>query len=225
MLKTLWNILRSSDTLIEEAGDECLYMLDTGREMFQIVSRGLKEKAKKQELRDISRMDKAINRQQRDVRKKVFEHLAVSRGSDLITGLQLTSVVIDLERIGDYTKNIAEIVQMMPAKADFGQYEETYNDIHKKTLKMFDLVRQAFAKGSESKAREALSIYDEVSKKCDGVVSEVFKGEASGDSIPKRYLALVLLMRYMKRVNAHLKNIATSIINPVHMIGFRPGAT
>ena len=34
----------------------------------------------------------------------------------------------------------------------------------------------------------------------------------------------VLIMRYFKRVNAHLKNSATSVINPFHEIGFRPGA-
>jgi len=225
MIKNLWKILSSGDTLMKDARNDCLHMLDAGKEMFKIVSNALREETNKKDLKVVSRMDKTINQEQRDVRKKVFEHLAVSRGKDLIEGLQLTSVVIDLERIGDYTKNIAELVLTMPGKFDFGKYEGTYLSLHKKSLKMFDVVRQAFARDNEAKAREALGIYDDISKTCDGVVVEIFKKDAAGDSISKNYLAVVLLSRYMKRVNAHLKNVATSVINPVHMIGFRPGAT
>lgn len=224
MLKDLWKLLSSGETLIEDARNQCLHMLDAGKEMFQLVSHSLKERTRKQELKAIARMDKSINQEQREVRKKVFEHLALSRGKDLIEGLQLTSIVIDLERIGDYTKNIAEIVEMMPEKSDFGKHEDTYHEVYRETLKMFDIVRVAFEKDNEAKAREALTIYDRISKTCDGVVAEVFK-TGNGDSINKGLLAMALLLRYMKRVNAHLKNVATSIINPVHMIGFRPGAT
>jgi hypothetical protein len=28
-------------------------------------------------------------------------------------------------------------------------------------------------------------------------------------------------MRYLKRVSAHLKNVASSVVNPYHRIGFR----
>ncbi|MCB7130307.1 MAG: PhoU domain-containing protein, partial [Candidatus Brocadiales bacterium] len=55
---------------------------------------------------DIYKMDKQINAYERDVRKKVMTHLAVTGSADLVSGLVLVSVVIDIERIGDYTKNI-----------------------------------------------------------------------------------------------------------------------
>jgi len=32
---------------------------------------------------------------------------------------------------------------------------------------------------------------------------------------------VALYMRYLKRVSAHLKNVATSVVNPYHRIGFR----
>lgn len=224
MTKGFWKYLISSESLIEDAKLECIHMLDTGREMFLIVTRALKEQLHRGEIKKISRMDKSLNQEVREVRKKVFQHLVVSRGKDLLAGLQMTSIVIDLERIGDYTKNIGELVEMMPSRWNFGSYEPTYASLHKKTLRMFELVTAAYTKDDEEKARESLGIYDTVSKTCDGIVREIFRGKDSGDTIEKRYLALALLLRYMKRVNAHLKNIATSIINPFHMIGFRPGA-
>ena len=51
---------------------------------------------------DIYAMDKKINSFERDVRRKVMTHLAISGSQDLGSGLILTSVVIDIERIGDY---------------------------------------------------------------------------------------------------------------------------
>ena len=32
---------------------------------------------------------------------------------------------------------------------------------------------------------------------------------------------LAIYLRYLKRVSAHLKNVATSVVNPYHRIGFR----
>ena len=223
-MKSFWRIISSSETLIEDAKKDCIHMLDAGEEMFRIVSNTLKEKTDKEELKAVRRMDKALNQEVRDVRKKVYEHLAISRGKDLVSGLQLITIVIDLERIGDYTKNLVELVEMIPEKMEFGALEDTYTSVHKKTLKMFLLVRQAFTKEDEKKAREALKLYDDVSKTCDGTTREIIRGETSAENVCKPDLALLLFMRYMKRINAHLKNVATSIVNPFHMIGFRPGA-
>ena len=224
-MNSFWRILTSGESLIEDAKKDCVHMLDAGEEMFRIVSNALKEVTDKDELKAVRRMDKTLNQEVRDVRKKVYQHLAVSRGKDLVSGLQLITIVIDLERIGDYTKNLVELVEMIPAKMEFGAHENTYTTVHKKTLKMFVVVRQAFIKVDEKKAREALALYDDVSKACDGTMRQVIKGGSTNENVCKPDLALVLFMRYMKRINAHLKNVATSIINPFHMIGFRPGAT
>ncbi|MFH1438337.1 MAG: PhoU domain-containing protein [Pseudomonadota bacterium] len=223
-MNDFWRMLTSGESLIEDAKKDCVHMLDAGEEMFRIVANTLKELTDKDELEAVRRMDKTLNQEVRDVRKKVYQHLAISRGKDLVSGLQLITIVIDLERIGDYTKNLVELVEMIPAKMDFGAHESTYTTVHSKTLKMFALVRQAFVDDDEKKAREALSLYDDVSKTCDGTTREVIKGGSMDDNVTKPDLALVLFMRYMKRINAHLKNVATSIINPFHMIGFRPGA-
>ena len=40
-----------------------------------------------------------------------------------------------------------------------------------------------------------------------------------GDS--GRAVTTALYLRYLKRMSAHLKNVATSVVNPYHRIGFR----
>jgi phosphate uptake regulator len=223
MKRSFWKELLSADSLIDEAKADALRMLDAGLEMFNLVLYVLHEGGDKDTRRQIALMDKALNNLQREVRKKVFEHLVLSRGRDLLTGLQLTSIVIDLERIGDYTKNMAELIDLFPDGMDWSPFEEKYEQVRTYTLEQFENTRKALADQDEEEARVVTKNYDKVSKTCDSVLSGSFEADED-DKIEKRFLGLVLIMRYFKRVNAHLKNTATSVINPFHEIGFRPGA-
>ncbi len=225
MRKSFWKTLLSSESLIEEAKNDSLRMLDAGQEMFNICLHALHEQSEKGVLTKVARMDKALNGLQREVRKKVFEHLVISRGRDLLTGLQLTSIVIDLERIGDYNKNVAELLDIFPMEMSWDHYDEIFDQVRENTLEQFDYTRMALGEDDEKAARKMIRRYDVISKMCDGVLADLASDpDEEVDTIEKRFLALVLIMRYLKRVNAHLKNIATSVVNPFHDIGFRPGA-
>ena len=78
-------------------------------------------------------MDKKINEFERDVRRKVMTHLAVGGKEDIGSGLVLVSVVIDIERIGDYTKNIYDLALNHPKKLTSGSLESTLNDMENST--------------------------------------------------------------------------------------------
>jgi phosphate transport system protein len=223
-MERLWEILLSKESLLDEAKDECIRMLDLGKEMFVMVLGAIKHLTSHEVREQVARMDKEVNRQQREIRKKVFEHLAISRGRDLLEGLRITSVVVDLERIGDYSKNIGELVDMLPGQLVFEQYEQRFQEVRSLTLSLFDLTRKAVAESDEDQAREAMRVYDRVSKLCDGTIQDVISGETSGETVQKCYLGLVLMLRYMKRVGGHLKNIASAIVNPFDSIGYRIGA-
>ena len=49
--------------------------------------------------------------------------------NDIGSGLILVSVVIDIERIGDYTKNIYDLAVQHPACLKGGTFEEKLNHI------------------------------------------------------------------------------------------------
>ena len=76
-------------------------------------------------------MDKKINEFERDVRRKVMTHLAIGGKEDIGSGLVLVSVVIDIERIGDYTKNIYDLAVNHPKKLHGGSIEERLSEIEK----------------------------------------------------------------------------------------------
>ena len=222
MFDGVWDFLKKKEDLLDAATVDCLMMLATGKEMFRIVTQALEQEVDVKVREQVATMDKQVNKDQIKVRKKVLEHLAVSRRVGLVRSLQLTTMVIDLERIGDYGKNMAELVDVLPAKLSFGAYQERFDQVQAKTLELFDMTRDAIRDDNENVARKVIAQYDTISKTCDGTVIELFESLSNGDTVNKSILGLALLLRYMKRTAAHLKNISTSVSNPYHRIGRRP---
>ncbi len=221
MFGKIFDSMAGRKTLLDDAHSDARMMLNSDRRMFELVMLALKDDASQQIRNRIMAMDKDINRQQRDVRKKVFEHLTLSRGNDLLQGLELTIAVIDLERIGDYNKNISELIEMMPNSLDFGEFEEVYGEILGLSHEMFDECIVAFSKHDTAAANSVMEKYQRVSNLCDGTLEKIISDSGDSDAMEKRFVALMLLLRYLKRVGAHLKNIASAIVNPYHRIGFR----
>ena len=94
------------DNLYQQAFNEACEMLEIDGKMYAASVQSLRQSDTAEIDLDIYALDKEINRSERDVRKKVMKHLMLSGDTQLNSGLALVSVVIDIERIGDYTKNI-----------------------------------------------------------------------------------------------------------------------
>ena len=78
----------------------------------------------------------------------------------------------------------------------------------------------ALEESDESRARRILKQHKEVSGTVEKHLRSLRKGGTlAGDS--GRAVTTALYLRYLKRMSAHLKNVATSIVNPFHRIGFR----
>jgi len=222
MFEKFWEILKEKDNLLDRSKSLSLTMLITCREMLEMVNQAMREGGDEGIRETIRRTDRKINQQEREVRKMVFEHLSMSSSSDLLTGLQLLTMVIDIERIGDYIKNIADLVEMLPGKLDFGDYEEDFNYLEETTLKIFNTTITGLEENDAVRGEEVTMKYEEMAKVCDQKLKEMVTSESSDQLVEKRYIAMALIFRYMKRVNAHLKNLATVLVNPFHRIGFRP---
>ncbi len=221
MLGKIFDAFSGKKTLLDEALQDSVMMLVSVQRMYDLVMIAIKDEAG-QHIRDkIATMDKEINRQQREVRRKVFEHLSLSRGQDLLLSLEVVTAVIDIERVGDYTKNISELVEMMPGKLCFGEYEEVYDKAQRLSGEVFNLCVDAFARNDLDAARKCMEQYQHLSHLCDRNVEQLLKDEGH-EQIPKGQVALVLMLRYLKRVGAHLKNVASVKVNPFHRIGYRP---
>jgi len=208
-------------TLLDEAMQDAVLMLVSARRMYDLVMVAIKDDAGDHLRRKIGTMDKDVNRQQREVRRKVFEHLSMSRGQDLMLGLELVTSVIDIERIGDYTKNISELIEMMPGELQFGAFEETYQRAQDLSNEVFDLGVDAFARNDHDAAKACMERFQQLGLLCDRSLESLIGVNGDDATVPRSNVALVLLLRYLKRVGAHLKNIASVKVNPFHRIGYR----
>jgi hypothetical protein len=60
-----------------------------------------------------------------------------------------------------------------------------------------------------------------VNDACDEIVEALVRKKERGLK-PGDSAALALYTRWLKRINSHLRNITTSVVNPFDRIGFEP---
>jgi len=207
---------KSEGPLIE-AYDEALLMLRTSHRMFDAAAALHAEGAMET---DIYERDRQLNRYVRSVRRRIVTHMSVSSKPDINLGLVLTAIVIDIERIGDYTKNISEIASAVDGPLDGLELHDELLAIERVLGQMFDDIGPALEGSDEDRARTILEAHSVVAEKVDQHVRSLAAGEAlSGRA--GHAVTVALYLRFLKRVSAHLKNVATSVVNPQPRIGYR----
>ncbi len=219
MFKQIFEMFKS-DSLYEQALSECHEMLEIDRKMFNESINALRNSDSAEIPIDIYEMDKKINSFERDVRRKVMTHLAISGNNDLGSGLVLTSVVIDIERIGDYTKNIYDLAVNYPKRLSVDILEDRIAKLEEDTKTYFNDTIDAFKNQDIDSSRSLMNSYkDEISKESQGIVEDIISGKIDGISASDS-ASIVLYARYLKRIAAHSRNLISSIVNPFERIGY-----
>ena len=220
MLKELISVFRN-DSLLDRAFERSFEMLDLTHKMYLEAKNVLRHTDTNQIDIDINDEDIKVNKFQREVRKDVFNHLTMAGTESLSSDLVLVNIVIDLERIGDITKNIVEIAQEHPEKLTSKLFDEKVAELEIAVSDNFEKTIKAFKEADEELAAQIVKEYRWVSRACDKILMALMHNEdkeiKSGSAV-----ALALYIRQLKRINSHLKNIATSIVNPFHRIGYKP---
>jgi phosphate transport system protein len=220
MLKELLSVFRS-DTLLDRAFDRSFEMLDLTHEMFLEAKNVLRHTDTNQIDIDINDQDTIVNKFQREVRKDVFNHLTMAGNESLASGLVLVSIVIDLERIGDLTKNIIEVAQGHHERLSSKMFDEKIVEMETAVAENFAQTIEVFKNSDEELGRQIIKEYKWISRLSDEILMSLMKNEdaelKSGSAV-----AFALYIRQLKRINAHLINISSSIVNPFHRIGFKP---
>ena len=219
MFKEIFAMFKG-DSLYIQALDECHEMLEIDREMFTQSIKALRTSDSAEIPIDIYAMDKKINSFEMDVRRKVATHLVVANSQDIGPGLVLTSVVIDIERIGDYTKNIYDLAVTHPKKLYVESIEDRVASIENSTINYFNDTIDAFKNQDVDKARVLMTSYkDNISKESQNLVEDIISGKISDLSVSQS-ASIVLYARYLKRIAAHSRNLISSVVNPFERIGY-----
>ncbi|MBL1212618.1 MAG: hypothetical protein HND52_04550 [Ignavibacteriae bacterium] len=220
MIKEILAVFRS-DSMMDRAYNRSYDMIYLTQEMFKTAKDVLRYSEHSNTNIDVNDQDIEVNKYQREVRKDVLKHLALEGTDNLSSGLVLVTLVIDLERIGDYTKNIVEIAENHPEKLFAGKFEQEVVKIEKAIEINFQKTIECFKNADEEAAGYLVKEYKWISRTIDEILMSLVRGEektlATGCTV-----ALALYIRALKRINSHLRNIASSVVNPFHRIGYKP---
>ncbi len=209
-----------SDNFLTQALDDSHVMLGSTFEMFTESVKSLRESDSGEMGIDIYEKDRMVNKYEQVVRRKVLKHLAITSGVNVVPGLILVTIVIDIERIGDYTKNIMDVAIAHPKRLRCGSCEGDLERVEGGLTQLFEGVISAFKASDQEAARKLIDSNRWVIKDCDKIIIRLITTEdaslRSTDAV-----ATAVYARYLKRIGAHLTNIASSVVNPFEKIGFR----
>ena len=211
MFKNLLSFWKGKDFLAQ-VFEEFRNMLDGTESMFKAVCSRLLEQTEEPDLKKrIYEVDKKVNLSQKDIRKRIVEHLSLQPTVDVTACLLLMSVVKDAERLGDYAKNLYEVTELLAKPVDRTLFNQYFDDIDKDILTLFEQTKGAFIEADDEKARLAWDYEKAIAKKCDRIIAELAKSSLTVNEA----VCFTLIGRHFKRIVAHLVNIATSVILPL----------
>jgi phosphate uptake regulator len=211
--------LWKSDNLLKQALDQSYKMLDIDHEMFKEAVKSLRHTDADVDVKT-RKKDKLVNKYEREVRRKVLTHLAVSGSNDLASGLVLTTIIIDIERIGDYIKNILDLASLHIPKLQAENLVDELVNVEKSVGDMFEQCINCFKSNDAALALKLMGKTRMIGKNCDALIEKLIKDERTSLAIGIA-VAVALYVRYLKRINAHLRNITSSIVNPFDRIGYK----
>jgi len=216
MLKELFSLFRSDDA-IARMGRDFSDMLALAHGLTIAAGRVLFEDGSEADVSEISRQDVQINKLERQIRKQVITHLTLSnKPTDVPFSLLLMSLVKDVERLGDYAKNLAEIHDQGGGRIPNDQHGTELGQIRGAVERTFGVVSEVFRTSDSEAAIELIQEGRDVNRRCDALIRSV----ASSSHDAATTTTLVLGARYYKRIQSHLLNILSGVVMPVHKVDY-----
>ena len=210
-----------SDSLLSQAWEDSISMLNLSHAVFLKSLDSFNSNDSKEEVRALKREDKKINDFQMTVRRKVLTHFSLETNSRQVpNGLILVDMVVDIERIGDYCKNISDLTIMNKEVINYGDLSDDLTSMELEVKSRFSSTVQVIENQDEDLARSLIENYKQtVSSVSDKIVESIIRGDVQFES-HSQSASLVLYSRYLKRIGAHLKNITSTVVNTYDRIGY-----
>jgi phosphate transport system protein len=165
----------------------------------------------------VYKQDIKINQMQRAIRKQVATHLSMTTGTaDVPYCLAMMSLVKDVERLGDYAKNIVELTDLHPEALPEDELTEELREIRAEVETILRNVHEVLTSLDRDKAMDRIRCGKDLARRCDAMLAKVARSDYSAGAAA----ATVLGTRYYKRIGGHLINILSSVVMPLHKVDY-----
>ncbi|GMQ86364.1 MAG: hypothetical protein BMS9Abin07_1938 [Acidimicrobiia bacterium] len=212
----VFEFFKGGSSAVEEVENKLVQMLVDGCEVFDTATDALFGGGKSKETkREVRSTDRNINVAQQDVRRELMIHASVQDTVDLPLVLAYMSTVKDAERIGDYAKNVYDLVRYgadfehAPDRAELSAYRERVSHLIREAA-------EAFAAKDTEHAQRLINKADGFLDDYDAQVKAAYRWEGTASDAVSR----ALYFRFLKRITAHVMNFLTSLVMPVDRLDY-----
>ncbi len=209
MLERLFG--KGQSRLIEAAYRDIEEMLTQSARMLDLASAAFLDNQPLEV--DLDRMDDTVDENERLIRRSVLEHLAVNPSQDLVASLLLASICQDAERIGDFARGLGELIPLAKSRRQ-GKFRDGLKEILAELRPQFDVCIRAFREDNLEEAKQVMAHHLDFKRRLDELTRAIAESDLSAD------LAVVYsaAARILRRISAHLSNIASSVVQPYDKI-------
>ncbi len=208
---------RGSENQLDKIESQVGQMLGEARHSFDLAASTVLAGASATAVGDdVHKTDRRINKLERKIRRELVVHVSVNAsGTDVPMVLAYMAVAKDIERIGDYAKNIWDLAHQ---GVDLSKDEdvETLISYRDRISLLISQTANTFLNKATDKAWDYLAEADVLLDEFDGRIDELTQSERpSTYGVPR-----ALYFRYMKRITAHLMNVLTALTMPVDRLAY-----
>lgn len=201
---------------LEVVEGRILEMLGTAEEVLRLAVSAFEQGTSAQELGSrIRKTDRSVNKAERSIRRELVVHASVHAGADLPLVLVYMSIIKDIERVGDYAKNIWDIAAAIEEANDKPDLSEM-RPLFARTLDLAAEIGSTYSARDIDRATEVLNRADGWLDEYDAAVDDLMTSYVpSTVGVPK-----ALLYRHLKRITAHLMNVLTAVVMPFDRLDY-----
>jgi Na+/phosphate symporter len=201
----------SKSKLVEAAFQDVTTMFRQSEKMLDLSLGALLDNEQLQV--DLDDMDDVVDEGERMVRRTILEHLSVNPRQDLVASLILVSTVQDAERIGDFARGLGELVSLAGSPRE-GWFADELRALTDRLTPMFDVCERAFRDDDVEEARRVVATHTELKQAFKDYTEKVAKSDLSADMA----IVYASAARILRRISAHLSNIASTVVQPYDRI-------
>ena len=168
---------------------------------------------------DLERRDAQVNRLQRDTRREVIASLTADAPVDVPHGLLLMSLVKDIERLGDYAKNLASIPALTHdnvAERVLPECEITseLRDISHSIMALAAESQRVYSDCNKQRAEELTIAGRANAQRCQ----ELMRAISRSDFRSEIAVDLALAVRFYKRIQGHYLSLLSGVVMPLDQL-------
>ena len=209
------SFFRSDEGGISQIESQVQRMIADARHTFDLAMNAVTGGAVETVADEVRRTDRQINVTEIEIRRELLVHISVHGTADAAEMLVFMNMIKDLERIGDYNKNIFDLALEGVSFSGAEDLEQILG-FRDELSSRIALLGEILDTRDEDRARAYIERSDQLRREFDGLVNELVHATAPAlVAVPR-----ALLYRFLKRVAAHCANVVTAVVMPVDRLDY-----